>query len=64
MLTQHQPIAVNPSAAAKMVGVSRSTLYRWMSMDGFPVVRIGGCVRIPVDDLLAWIRGQGGGDMT
>ena len=64
MITQYQPIAVNPSAAAKMVGVSRSTLYRWMSMDGFPAVRIGGCVRIPVDDLLAWIRGQGEGDMA
>lgn len=53
-----EPIAVKPAEAARLVGVSRPTLYRWMKRAGFPVYRIGGCVRIPVDDLREWIKLQ------
>lgn len=44
-----------------MLEISRPTLYRWMHKEGFPVCRIGGCVRIPVDDLREWVRQQAGG---
>jgi excisionase family DNA binding protein len=54
-----EKIAVKPAEAARMVDVSRTTFNRWMHIEGFPVRRIGGCVRIPVADLLEWVRAQG-----
>lgn len=51
-------LAVKPSEAARLVDVSRTTLYRWMNQEGFPVVRLGGCTRILVDDLREWVKKQ------
>lgn len=42
-------LAYTPTEAAEVASVSRPTIYRWMKMDGFPVARIGGCTRIPVE---------------
>ena len=56
-------IMVTLEEAAQMLSISRPTLYRWMEMEKFPVVRIGGCVRIPVDALRRWAADQvRGGD--
>ena len=52
-------LAVKPAEAARMLDISRPTLYAWMNRQDFPVVRIGGCVRIPVDDLREWVKAQG-----
>ena len=41
-----------------MLDISRPTLYAWMNRADFPVARIGGCVRIPVDDLREWVKAQ------
>lgn len=51
-------LAVKPTEAARLLDVSRPTLYQWMSRSDFPAVRIGGCIRIPVDDLREWVRTQ------
>lgn len=53
-------LAVKPAEAARLADVSRPTLYRWMHRADFPVYRIGGCVRIPVDELWEWMKAQGG----
>ena len=47
-----------PTDAAKSLGVSRTTLYRWMKIEGFPVLHIGGCTRIPVQALNDWVTSQ------
>lgn len=49
-------IAFTITEAAKAAGISRPTLYRWMSLDGFPVVRIGKTVRIPVRAFELWLE--------
>lgn len=49
-------MALTPAQAAKAVSVSKPTLYRWMNEPGFPVARIGGCVRIPVDAFRVWLN--------
>jgi len=54
------PIAVNVAEAARLVGVSRPTMARWTHLPGFPVVRLGGIVRIPLRDLEDWLRKQEG----
>lgn len=52
------PLAVNMTEAAQLLGVSRPTLYRLAKMPGFPVVHLGGCTRVLVDDLREWARQQ------
>lgn len=58
------PLALNVSDAAQLAGVSRPTLYRWMNMTGFPVARIGGCVRIPTEAFKAWLEKQAGVEVS
>lgn len=54
-----EPLAVSMSEAARLLNVSRPTVYRLAKMQGFPVVRLGGCVRVPVDSLREWVKRQG-----
>ena len=54
------PLALTPTQAAEAVSVSKPTLYRWMNEPGFPVARIGGCVRIPVDAFRVWLNQRAG----
>jgi excisionase family DNA binding protein len=36
---------------AKMLGVSRSTIYAWIARGQIPVTRLGGVIRIPDEAL-------------
>lgn len=58
-MTPAEPVAVNMTQAAQLLGVSRPTLYRLARMPGFPVVHLGGCTRVLVSDLQDWARQQG-----
>lgn len=58
-MTSAEPVAVNMTQAAQLLGVSRPTLYRLAKMPGFPVVHLGGCTRVLVSDLQDWARQQG-----
>lgn len=51
-------LAYSATTAAKSAEVSRATIYRWMKLRGFPVVRIGGCTRIPVEAFKRWLAEQ------
>ena len=53
-----EPLAVTMTQAAQLLGVSRPTVYRLAKMQGFPVVHLGGCTRVLVDDLREWARQQ------
>ena len=58
-MTPAEPVAVNMTQAAQLLGVSRPTLYRLSRSPGFPVVHLGGCTRVLVSDLQDWARQQG-----
>lgn len=58
-MTPAEPVAVNMTQAAQLLGVSRPTLYRLVRTPGFPVVHLGGCTRVLVSDLQDWARQQG-----
>ena len=58
-MTPAEPVAVNMTQAAQLLGVSRPTVYRLAKVPGFPVVHLGGCTRVLVDDLREWARQQG-----
>lgn len=53
-------LAYTPNTLAEAMHASRPTVYRWMRIPGFPVVRLGGCVRIPVKAFEQWLNEQSG----
>lgn len=55
-----EKLAYTVSEAARAAGVSRPTVYRWIHIPDFPVARIGGCTRIPVEAFKRWINQQAG----
>lgn len=56
-----EQLAYTVTAAANMVGISRPTMYQWMKLPGFPVVRINGVVRIPAAAFERWLEERAGG---
>jgi len=54
-------ITLNATETAKVMGISRPTLYALMHREDFPCIRPtgpGGRVLIPVDGLKAWVAAQ------
>ena len=58
MMATLEPIAVTMTEAARLRGVSRPTVYALAKTESFPVVKLGGCTRVLVDDLKTWVREQ------
>ena len=48
-------LAYTPTTLAEAMCVSRPTVYRWMNLPGFPVAKLGNCVRIPVRAFERWL---------
>lgn len=40
------------------LGLSRSRVYELIAAGAIPSIRVGGCVRVPVDALREWIAAQ------
>ena len=53
-------LAYTPTTLAEAMCVSRPTVYRWMNLPGFPVAKLGNCVRIPVRAFERWLDEQAG----
>lgn len=55
-----EKLAYTITQAAEAANVSRPTMYRWMQLEGFPAVKIGGCVRIPIKAFERWLEERAG----
>lgn len=55
MADKLEPLAVGTTEAARLLGVSRPTLYRLLSQTDFPAFRVGNRVLISVAGLQEWI---------
>ena len=55
-----EKLAYSVAEAARVVGVSRPTMYGWINKPNFPCLRIDGVVRIPVRAFEDWINNQAG----
>ena len=53
-----EPLAVGTTEAARLLGVSRPTLYQLLNRQDFPSFRVGNRVLISVAGLQAWIDQQ------
>lgn len=51
-------LMLRPGEAADAIGVSRSKAYELIAEGQIPSVKVGGCVRVPVDALRDWINRQ------
>lgn len=51
-------LMLRPTEAADAIGVSRSKAYELIARGELPSVKVGGCVRVPVDALRQWIDRQ------
>lgn len=55
-----QRISFRPCEAEQVVGVHRSTVYRWIKNDGLASHKIAGTTLILVSDFLDFVRRMGG----
>ena len=53
-------IAVSMTEAARLLGVSRPTVYQYANMVDFPAFRVGGRVLVSVDGLRQWVNDRAG----
>jgi excisionase family DNA binding protein len=51
-------LLLRPAEFAEAVGVSRSKAYELIAANKVPSVKIGDCVRIPVEALREWIANE------
>ena len=57
------PLFLNAETAAKLLGVSISSMYELIHEKGFPVLRIGSRLVIPKEKLQAWVEQRIGGEV-
>lgn len=55
---QFEPLAYSTDAAAKVLGVSKPTLYKYINREDFPSFKLGGRTLISADGLREWVRKQ------
>ena len=56
LIVQVEPVTVNLEQAAQMMGgADPATLRKWIRKAGFPFLKVGGRVLIPVDRMRQWV---------
>jgi len=53
-------LLLRPTEVATTLGIGRSKAYELIGNGTIPSIRIGSSVRVPVDQLRAWVAGQVG----
>lgn len=53
-----EPLAVGTTEGARLLGVSRPTLYQLLNRADFPAFKVGSRTLISVEGLRAWIAAQ------
>jgi excisionase family DNA binding protein len=54
-------LLLTPREAAASLGIGRTTIYDLIARQVIPSVRIGRCVRVPVDALRRWLEKEASG---
>ena len=55
---QLEPLSVSTSEAARLLGVSRPTIYELMQNGGLPCFKVGTRTLLPVSGLREWVAAQ------
>lgn len=54
----NERLMLRPAECAEAIGISRSKAYELISSGAIPSVTVGGCIRVPVEQLRTWIAAQ------
>ena len=54
IILQVEPISVRIEQAAEMMGTSEDTLRKWSRKAGFPYIRVGRRIIVPVSQMRHW----------
>lgn len=54
------PLFLNAETAAKLLGISISSMYELMHEKGFPVLKIGTRLVVPREKFREWVEQNGG----
>lgn len=57
-MMENKRLTVSVEEMGHMIGVSRSKAYELARSDGFPSVRVGGRIVVPVRELEDWLASQ------
>ena len=55
-----EPLAVSAAEAARLLGISRPTVYQLMGRADFPSFKVGNRTLISVDGVRRWVAGRAG----
>ena len=58
MADKLEPLAVGAAEAARLLGVSKPTIYQYIGREGFPSFMLGNRTLISVDGLREWVKRQ------
>lgn len=58
-----EPLAVSTAEAARLLGVSRPTVYQLIGKPGFPAFKVGSRTLISVAGLARWVEAQSEGHL-
>lgn len=58
MMDKLEPLAVSAPEAARLLGVSKPTIYQYIHRDDFPAFKLGNRTLVSVDGLKEWVRKQ------
>ena len=53
-----EPLAVSAPEAARLLGVSKPTIYQYIHQEGFPAFKLGNRTLVSVERLKDWMRKQ------
>ena len=53
-----EKLLLRPAEAAQMLGIGRTKVYELLAAGELPSIKIGACVRVPIDGLRQWIQDQ------
>ena len=51
-------LALRPAEFAEAVGISRSKAYEILARREVETIRVGGCIRVPMESVRRWIAQQ------
>ena len=58
MADKLEPLVVSAPEAARLLGVSKPTIYQYIHQSDFPAFKLGRRTLISVDGLKEWVRKQ------
>ena len=58
MTTTLEPVAISAAEAARLLGISKPTMYTLMGRADFPAFKIGARTLISVEGLRSWVERQ------